>query len=267
MERTVWKKFPVDRADRVDVLNQLRTVIGPLVPIAARFDAETASFGWIEGDVPAVEADLPDHALLVVGRVLAQMHLAARAFPPSWGVNSIADLPGTIARLKASATTVGMTLDLTDRAAEWTMTWTHGDIAPANIVFRDGWHDIAGVIDWEFMDWDLPILDVAHALWRIAGWSNWKAGSPNWERRRVRTVNLLDGYGWVGSLDNLIVALHFLLSRRIEVIIEADRAAPGSLPRDWTEELERCRYDMEMIGLNARRYRGLVNEPFRVNDG
>lgn len=261
MTPAVVKTFPTGNADRVEVLNQLKAMTGNLVPAAIRLDANTASFEWIEGDVPVTEATLPDNALEQVGAVVANLHRAGRTFPPSWGLRLVSQLPDTVAALKDSATALGLAFGLDADAPEWTMTWTHGDIAPANVVFRNDWQEVVGVIDWEFMAWDLPILDVAHALWRTAGWSAWKTGEADWNRRRRRTAGFLRGYRWTGRAENIVIALHFLLGRRVEVISAAEQAAPGTLPPDWTEELDRCSCDIAALVANSERYYKLAVQP------
>ncbi|MXZ85053.1 MAG: phosphotransferase [Acidimicrobiia bacterium] len=99
---------------------------------------------WIEGWVPdeAEAWKLDAEALESVGQLLRQYHDSVRGFAPKAGFE---EGPQAVAEGDIVC---------------------HGDIAPRNTVFRDGW--AVAFIDWDGI-WIAPaIWDLGHALWQFA---------------------------------------------------------------------------------------------------
>lgn len=101
---------------------------------------------WMDGAVfpDAHLAEMPDDALPAVARLLADLHALGFDFvdrhPMAW--------PGE--RVTAGAR----------------LTICHNDVAPRNVVCRDG--RPPALIDWDLAGPEIPDWDLAHAVWQFA---------------------------------------------------------------------------------------------------
>jgi hypothetical protein len=164
--RTPWAE-----ASRA-VLRHLEDAGFPFSPRFLGSDGEVDRFSFLPGETaPADLAGYGEDAIVIdVGTMIRAYHEAMRTFvtPPGvrWPV-----MPGT----PASDGTI-----------------CHNDIAPWNVVFRDG--TLSGLIDWDLVAPATRVWDLAYAAWRFAPlYPGDEFGSPEDRVRRVRL--LLDAYG------------------------------------------------------------------------
>lgn len=126
---------------------------------------------FIPGDVERATPRITETTLVAVGRMIRRMHDASRGFA----------LPQGAAWRAASSGPV----------------ICHNDLAPRNVVFRDGLP--VGLVDWDLAGPNEPSSDLAHAAWEFVplrdnaqcaalGW----AGPPD---RGSRLRVLVDAYG------------------------------------------------------------------------
>lgn len=256
--RTVRKRWPAPHYDPVFVLAQLRERLGTLIPACSRVSPGTIDVEWIEGSSVDVYGQLPIHRLPELGTILRRMHFAGRDLRPGGYVRSLDGLPRTIDLLEESAVTLKLKLPREWYSDDdWWLTWTHGDITPGNVIVNPATLQIAGIIDWEFMAWDLPVFDLAHALWRMVPWSNAYL-RDNWASARSRSLVLRRNYGWEKSADYVLTVLLFLIQRRIE-ILEDPAARLRFSAAEVRTTLAELRQDYERMIKYPGQYIGLID--------
>jgi hypothetical protein len=157
---------------------------------------------FVEGDVPH-EWPMPayvwtDETAFAVGTMTRRYHDACAGFlpPPDAHWRKGVDGPGVA--------------DIV----------CHHDIAPWNMVFRDGRPH--ALIDWDFAGPGTRLWDLAYAAWRFAPlyapWRTQEVGStPGDEGRRIRL--LCDGYGLADRsslLDTIVARMHRMHDALVE---------------------------------------------------
>lgn len=247
--------MPIQRADRAPVLASIRSSIGWGIPWCERVDADVIEFEWVEGIVPSGPRDIPVRALERLGGLLATFHRDSRRLKPAWGYSTIAELPRTAGAIRKIARDLDLDVSEEWQASCWNLSWTHGDISPWNVVLLPNYEDIAAIIDWEFMAWDLPILDIAHALWRTVPWSgSAERSDEEWLECAGRSSAFLRGYGWTGPAEDLLCSLLFLLDRRFEVITDGLRREDVVTRSDWRVTLDLLTTDSHEMRSSPSRY-------------
>ncbi|MBN9240856.1 MAG: hypothetical protein BGO97_14180 [Micrococcales bacterium 70-64] len=159
-------------------------------------------YGWIEGDVPAVDSVITDPALATdVAHFLLALQSASDDGPPPGAHSALRGAPpqvydADVRRCLPLAPGAEAVWDAACRAtSREAPVWFHGDVAAGNLVLRDG--RLAAVLDFGCSGFGDPACDVAAAwmlfdgagreaflavlrpdpgmLARARGWALWKA--------------------------------------------------------------------------------------------
>ncbi len=155
------------------VLLHLESVGFAHAPRMLGHDGETERLSFIEGaSAPAsLEGFMGDDTLVSVGELIRSYHEAMRSFVAPVGL----DWP-TMIGVPVSDGTI-----------------CHNDIAPWNIIFRDG-REVA-LIDWDLVAPGTRAWELAYAAWRFVPLYPAEEFGPPTERLR-RISQLLDAYGF-----------------------------------------------------------------------